>query len=107
MAREVLGVDMNSGDLVDVTRLANSIGIRRKCLMRRDVLWGASEQVEAMMQEQAVARAMGVLFWLRRAWSVDEGQPPPKVFQAKTGVHDGQRFEVEEVDDSILVGMSS
>lgn len=98
---------MQQADLIDVTRLARSIGIRRRCLMRSNVLWTDAEASEQRIQDQAAARAMGILFWLRRAWSVDEGDPPPSVFEAKTGVHDGRRFNVEEVEGSILVGMSS
>lgn len=95
------------GEVVDVSRFAKSVGIRHKCLMSKDVLGlGDSEDV-VVQQERIAAKAMGILFWLRRAWESETAGSPPRVFEAKTGGHEGRRFEVQMVDDSILVGISN
>ena len=91
---------MNTG--VDVSRLARSVGINRRCLMKPELLGLASGEFHSEIHEEAAARAMGILFWLRRAWTGSDDAPPSE-FAAKTGAHEGSIFVVREVEGSTLV----
>lgn len=94
-------------DVVDVSRLANSVGIRKRCLMSADALGLSAERGKEKAEDQVAATAMGILFWLKRAWAPHHGDTPPRVFEAKTGQHEGRQFEVQVIEDSILVGISN
>jgi hypothetical protein len=96
-----------TSDVVDVSRLAKSMGISRRCLMSADALGLSAERGRAKAEDQVAATAMGILFWLKRAWAPHHGDTPPRVFEAKTGQHEGRQFEVQVIEDSILVGISS
>jgi len=94
-------------EVVDVSRLANSVGIRKRCLMSTDVLGLSKGRGLTKAENEVAATAMGILFWLKRAWATERGDTPPSVFEARTGQYERRHFEVLVIEDSILVGLSN
>lgn len=92
--------------LIDVSRLAKSVGIGERCLMTSDVLGVPPEQAGALsVNEDVAAKAMGILFWLRRSWSPGQSVPPSQ-FEAKTAPGAVRYVCVDRLDGSLVLSTS-